>query len=603
MKEILNIGEVVDDGTGDYLRAGGEKIKNNFDDTYNELGDGNRLFPAGAWDTIESSKGNVLDAAFGKSYAIDTTGGNIHVKLPKGSVADYNKPVKIRDTFGTWQANGVTVSPAIGDTLKGSGDSQLFATNLQDLEFVYCAPGRWEFNPNKLLNRTSSESATSVYKKEFLCTEGQTDFIDVFGTADFNLINTQVYHRGNMLYYGTDFSDNSDFGSPGTGSDIVKLDGRSIRLRDPAKLGDSVVITTYVDGVSQWRSTYNRLDCMILDDKLTDEQSLDGTRLVADLATLDSITVEQLGYTQSSNSGLINPNTFEVYRNGVILNESGNAGLPLYKCEGADAKTNTDCQALGGTWTLSNIDYSYTVSEDTGSIESIQFGTPFEHGDVVTIKWFNNDIGTTLEIDEIIDETDNHYIQRGPTYQFNGRVRLTDFENPAWPNVEPAPETQVRVSTPADIFDIVYPVGTIYENGINPNNPATYMLGTWMLWGTRRVLVGWTDDINDTQFGLNNNDIDSNGNPTHTAGGTGGARTATITNDHLPATQTDEKVLIADNNGSVIVGGCQFDPDDQGPAYNKYREDYAKTNSQHVPPKALSTLDPYVTVYRWMRIL
>ena len=36
MKELLNIGNAVDDGTGDYLRKGGDKINNNFDEFYSK---------------------------------------------------------------------------------------------------------------------------------------------------------------------------------------------------------------------------------------------------------------------------------------------------------------------------------------------------------------------------------------------------------------------------------------------------------------------------------------------------------------------------------------------------------------------------------------
>ncbi len=603
MKENLNVGNVVDDGTGDYLREGGLKINNNFTELYDELGDGTVPYPAGAWETISSSTSNVLNAAFGKSYAINTSSARLQVNLPKGSVADYNKVIRIRDTFSTWQTNPVTVKPANGDTLKGSSASKLFNTNLTDLELVYCAPGRWEFLANKLLNKISNGDIATVLKKEFLCDDGQTDFLNIFGDNGYNLVNTHVYHRGNLLYYGTDFTDNSDYGSPGTGASIVKLDGNSIRLRDPAVKGDTVMVVTYLDGIAQWRSTYNRLDCMVLDKTKTNDTSVAGSVLVSDLSTLHSITVEQLGYTPNSNTGLINPDTFEVYVNGVILNEAGKAGLPMFRCEGASAKDQTDCTALGGRWIASNTDYVFTTNPDTGAIISVEFDKLFEHGDVITVKWYNNDIGTTMEIDDILEETDKVYIQKGSTVYLSGAIRYTDYNKPRWPNVEPLGLTQVDVKTPYDIFDLLMPVGTIYENGDNPNNPSTYMgFGVWVLFAEKQFLAGWTSDTKDTLFGLNNNDIDSNGNPTATAGGTGGNRIITLTNDNLPAMHTDEKVLVADSDGPIIIGGCQFDPSDIGPAYYKYREEQAKTNASHTPPTSMSIVPPYVTVYRWKRI-
>lgn len=604
MKENLKIGNVVDDGTGDYLREGGQKINANFDEVYSELGDGSTLFPAGAWKKVSSSSGLTLNAAFGKNYVVDTSTSHVEVKLPKGTPNDYGKAIKIRDVFETWQVNNVTVTPAPGDTLRGSSDSKVFNTNLTDLELVYCVPGRWQYMPNKLINKISNGDIATVMKKEFLCTAGQTDFIDIFGDNDFNIVNTHVYSRGNILFYGTDFSDNSDYGSPGANpGEIVPLNGKSIRLREPAAEGDSIIVVTYLDGIAQWRSTYNRLDCAILDKKLVNSQSIAGSTLVADLETLNQITVEQLGYTLTSNTGLINPSTFEVYLNGVILNEAGKAGLPIFRCEGAEASSQASCQLLGGNWVNSNTDYTVEIDDDSGAITHINFDRKFEHGDVVSIKWYNNDIGTTMELDDIVVETDKRYVQRGSTLFLTGQVRVTDYENPRWPNVEQLGPTQVTIRTAQDIFDIMYPIGTNYENWVNPNNPATYFgFGTWVLNGERQVLFGWTKDNQDTQFGLNNNDIDSNGNPTHTAGGTGGNRVVTLTNEHLPATQTDEKVLVADANGSIIIGGCQFDPDDNGPAYNKYREERAKTNATHVPPKAIDALPPYTTIYRWMRV-
>lgn len=600
MKQNLNIGNMVDDGTGDYLREGGQKINSNFNDLYYELGDGSNPHAAGAWKTVTT---NVVEAAFGKAYTVDTSNAAIQVKLPKGTSKDYNKVIRIRDVFGTWQTNAVTLTPGQGDTLKGDASSRVFSVNLTDLELVYCSPGRWEYIANKQLNKISNGDVATVVRKEYIATGGQTDFLDIFAGSMFNTSNTQVYRRGNLLFYGDSFTDNSDYGSIGAAQgQLIPLDGVNIRLRTPCEEGDAIIVITYLDGIAQWRSTYNRLAATLLDKSQTNDVTHAGSKIVADLPILKEISVADLGYSLTSNTGLINPNTLEVYVNGVILNEAGRAGLPIFRCEGATASNREDCELQNGTWIESNTDYTYTQA-DNGAIETIKFDRTFEHGDVVSIKWYNNDIGTTMTLDEILDVTDPRYINRGAQLELTGTVRLTDYNNPAWPNVEENGNTIVDVASPSNLFDLIYPVGTIYENGINPNNPSTYMgFGTWKLWGEKQVTVGWTQDKLDTLFGLNNNDLDTNGNPSHTAGGTGGNRSVTLTNDHLPRTQTDEKVLIVDDNGPVIVGGCQFDPDDQGPAYDKYREANAITNSTHTPPNEFSVVQPYVTVYRWMRI-
>lgn len=604
MKELLKLGNAVDDGTGDYLREGGGKLNNNFDDLYGQLGDGVNPHAAGAFKTISvQANGNVVNAEFGHAYSVDTSAARMTINLPKGSVARYNTVIKIRDTFGTWQTNPVTITPAIGDTLKGEPNSKEFSTNLTDLELVYCAPGRWEYVPNKLLNKISSSDVATVAKKEYIATAGQTDFPNVFDGTTYNLSNTQVYHRGNLLFYGNSFTNESDYGSIGPNDSLVELDGVSIKLRHPCEEGDAIIIVTYMDGIAQWRSTYNRLDATVLDSNSTNEVQLAGSRIVADLSTLNTITLEQLGYVQSSNTGLVNPGTLEVYVNGVFLNEAGTAGLPMFICDGADANNQEDCTLQGGLWNESNTDYSVIENDTTGAIEALKFDRTFEHGDIISVKWFNNDIGTTLTADEILEITDPRYISRGQELVLTGCVRVTDYNNPRWPNVELIPETRVDVSSPAAMFDLLYPIGHVIENGLNPNNPATYMgFGSWVLFAKSKTTIGWSDDPNDTKFHLNNNDIDANGNPSATAGGTGGAREITLENDHMPATKTDEKVLIADANGTIVVGGCQFDPDEQGPAYDKYREAQATTNATHIPPKSIEILSPYETVYRWMRI-
>lgn len=602
MKELINIGNSVDDGTGDYMRVGGDKINNNFNELYTELGDGTNPFPAGSWEEIDSVTNQILDAKFGKSYSINTTAGQVQVNLPKGSIKDYNKPVKIRDVYSTWSTNPVTLVPATGDTIKGASSSTEISTNLSDLELVYCAPGRWEYVANKQLNRISTGDVSTISRREFIATEGQQDFLDVFNGNEYNAANIQIYRRGNMLFYGTDFSVDSDFGSPGIGTDIVQLDGRNIRLREPCEAGDAVIIITFLDGIAQWRSTYNRLDLVLLEKTETNEQTIPGVCLVEDLSTIDTITLEQFGYKLTSNSGLVNQNTFEVYLNGIFLNENGTTGIPLFECDGAYANNQEDCELQFGTWKANYDDYTVILDEDE-TVIAIQFSRPFTHNDTISIKWFNNNIGTTLELEDILIETDKNYVQRGQPLNLTGTVRITDYDNPSWPNVEENGPTTVDTGNISGIFDVIYPVGTVYENFVNPNNPSTYMyFGSWILAGTRQMLVGWTNDQTDTLFGLNNNDIDVNGNPSATAGGTGGHRELTLTNDQIPASTSTEETLIVDDNGTIIVGGCQFDPDEQGPAYDKYREAKVNINPTHTPPKNLDILSPYITVYRWMRI-
>ncbi|QZI85143.1 hypothetical protein PM136_00211 [Escherichia phage vB_EcoM-PM136] len=600
MKQNINIGNVVDDGTGDYLRKGGIKINENFDELYYELGDGDVPYSAGAWKTYNASSGQTLKAKWGKSYAINTSSGRVTLQLPKGTVNDYNKVIRARDVFATWNINPVTLVAASGDTIKGSSSSVEINTQFSDLELVYCAPGRWEYVKNKQIDKIISSDISNVARKEFLVeVQGQTDFLDVFRGTSYNVNNIRVKHRGNELYYGDVFSENSDFGSPGENEgELIPLDGFNIRLRQPCNIGDTVQIETFMDGISQWRSSYTRRQIKVLDSKLTSKTSLEGSIYVTDLSTMKSIPFSAFGLIPGEP---INPNSLEVRFNGILQQQAGTAGYPLFLCEGANSDTQEGCISLGGEWKESNTDYS--IEYEDGKPVSLLFDRKFESGDIIVITWFNNDLGTLLEKDDIIELTDDRYVSKGSSTEVTGDVALTDFDKIGWPNVEKVDSYTRTYNSISSIFDSIYPVGSIYENAINPNNPVTYMgFGSWKLFGKGQVLVGWNDDVTDPNFALNNNDLDSSGNPSHTAGGTVGTTSVTLENANLPATKTDERVLIEDENGSVIIGGCQYDPDETGPIYTKYREDYATTNSSHTPPTNISNIQPSITVYRWIRI-
>ena len=69
-----------------------------------------------------------------------------------------------------------------------------------------------------------------------------------------------------------------------------------------------------------------------------------------------------------------------------------------------------------------------------------------------------------------------------------------------------------------DIFDLIYPVGSIYIS-VSSTNPSTLFGGTWTAWGAGRVPVGI--DASQTEF--------------DTVEETGGAKTHTLTVDEIPS--------------------------------------------------------------------
>ena len=599
MKQLLAIGNNVDDGTGDYLRKGGIKINDNFNELFNELGDGNTPHPAGSWKHIDSRTTQTLTAAFGKSYTVDTTQAPVSITLPKGTVADYNKVIRIRDVHSSWKTNPVRLNCANTDTIKGNGRTRQLRINYMDVELVYCYPGRWEFVEGKQVDRINNGDMATVSRKEFIATEGQVDFINVFGDQEYNTSAIEVYHKGNLLYYGDTFSNSSDYGSPAANStNVLKLDGRSIRLRQPCKAGDVVTVVTYIDGVAQYRSSYNKLTVRILDSTKTHLQSIPGSRIVDDLDALTVIPFSRFGY--EDHMGVINPHTLEVTLNGTLLQESGTADSPLFVCEGADAINQRDCVAAGGVWVENPIDYRIDVNTRNLPV-SLTFGIQFKHGDVVTIRWYNNDIGTLLQYDDLQERFDDRYIAQNEPIALRGLIRLTNYTNPGPKDIESEPDDTFVSGNISHVFDMMYPIGTIYENAVNPNNPASYMgFGTWILWGQDKTLVGWSNNP-ESRFNENNNDLNDDGVGSSTAGGTGGEMTITLDRENIPSMTTDDSVLVVDKNGPIIVGGCLLDPD-QGPAYTKYTERTATIEKTNNPPIPFDNMPPYVTVYRWLRV-
>ena len=87
-KQSIGLGTTANDGTGDNLRVGGDKVNDNFDEIYTALGDGSALqiTTAGAssnqvlqWSTTNSRFEPTASAAAG-DISVDTTpqlGGNL----------------------------------------------------------------------------------------------------------------------------------------------------------------------------------------------------------------------------------------------------------------------------------------------------------------------------------------------------------------------------------------------------------------------------------------------------------------------------------------------------------------------------------------------
>ena len=132
-----------------------------------------------------------------------------------------------------------------------------------------------------------------------------------------------------------------------------------------------------------------------------------------------------------------------------------------------------------------------------------------------------------------------------------------------------------------DIFDKIYPVGSIYINATNSTNPGTLLgFGTWIAFGAGRVPVGI--DSSDTDF--------------DTAEETGGSKTHTLTVSELPShththtVQTGRSFSSSTGNAPVVQGRD-----------NTVLSSAAVTTSSTGSGSAHNNVQPYIVVYMWKR--
>ncbi len=610
MKQQINLGSTVDDGTGDYIRRGGEKINDNFNDIYGELGDSSRVFSAGAWHLVDSSNTATLSADFGRSYVIDTTTSPVVVNLPNGDATDYGKVIKLRDVWGNWNENDVTIYPASGDTIKGSNNPFNLNRNWQDVELVYVSPNRWDFIDNKLIDKITVSDIPTVAKREYIVeVDGQTDFTDIFPIA-YDINNLEVYKRGNLLYYGNELTDDSDYGSMADPEDpqvtgIVALDGNTIRLREPLNTGDVITFVSYSDSLTNFRTSYNKETIKVFDSSDTIEQDTSQEIVVVNgLSDKKIWTLQDFGLSELAH---VNPNSFELHLNGRELTSSSEVGEPNFVCVGAGGSDEQTCISNGGEWLPTSEDFTLLQNQD-GKYDRFYIIQGFESGDIVTVKWFDNQIGTLEQwegVGGIKEKAENVFMNTEYRFNRSGKIRYIDPENPSPSNTEQVAgvESNVRFADVTSFLESIFPVGSVYTNANNPNNPADYMgFGKWVRYAEGRTIVGWdssTDPYNPL-FGLNNNDLDENEVPRHTAGGTVGSTSVELDATNIPELTSGDSVLVVDENGGVVIGSCQDDPD-SGPALRKYRESQINVNDGVQNPNDISVVQPSITAYTWVR--
>ncbi len=746
MKQTINVGQIVDDGTGDYLRQGGIKTRDNFDEIYSHLGDGSRLYAAGAWRTWKfastylngdssynpanaelyfdengDGQGPELYASFGESWTVDTSLGSVNVYLPAGvEEADYGKAIRVRDVKGTWDKQLVTIYPDPKDSIKrvaGAAQNELgsgaeFSNAYQDLELVFTPPRHWEYVAQKYVNGLTFGDVPSVLRRALISRQDQRDFnmsLELNGGI-YNQAAVEVYRRGNLLYFGTDLNDFSDYGSvplhtvdawvannpetyyvgdlvrgdavtgrddrvwqcivehnsigtwqennwaefadfpdyvDHTGStaysvgdivtqdhggfsqtfeclishtsaagytdltadsrwkqltndDLAPLDGRTIRLRLPANENDPIAMVTYLSDVSSFRSSYVLKSIRLIDENNYGVEESPGAIVKKEFVPDMTVELVDFGFPEYTQ---FNTETLEVLVNGTQLTRANTAG-------------NGDSQSGG--------DYDFDYIQDAqGRWNTLVFAEALSDSDIVTVRWYDNVIGTLLSWDEgddnLQERTREIFVSRddwADVRRFN-KILYTDPLNPsaAVTEVLPDPETFAPGGTLISLFESIFPIGSVYTNANNPNNPADYMgFGTWVRYGPGRTIVGWNPN-DDGKFHRNNN----NENIVQ-AGGTGGSIGVTLTKANIPelisttnpnynneaerdiGNTTEQYSLVARSataGGDINLNGCLGDPENTVPlAY--YKEEPIKVNHGQVA-QAVDVTQPYITAYTWLR--
>lgn len=224
----------------------------------------------------------------------------------------------------------------------------------------------------------------------------------------------------------------------------------------------------------------------------------------------------------------------------------------------AGKNTWTTSQTGGGSWTAIN-----TLTDSLDSLSGVfSVSSSYDIEGTISDRFsgdikFSDTIGTKVVVSSK-DKDGRH-----------GFGRIADKSLPAG-SVDIA---GVFAMSGKQLLDIFYPVGTIYES-TKPDNPATFMGGTWSRFGNGRVLVGV--DETDPTFNV----------PLQI----GGEKAHTLSIQEIPS----------HTHGFRGGGENNYVRVEPSSTYG-YSGNSDKTTTATGGGQAHNNLQPYVTVYRWQR--
>jgi len=585
MKQDIILGAAVDDSTGDYIRQGGLKINSNFDEAYAALGDGTEFHPAGAFQTWSHSNGSDLTPDFGEAYNINTLAGVIEVTLPKGSPAEYGRVIKLRDVHASWGTNDCIVQPTSGDSIGGSTNPVDFATDFLDLTFVYTSPSTWRYIYGVKLDSLPVLPGAGVVVQTFRVTPTQYNdgFFTNISPSGYDASSVQVYRNGALLTYDSNIA-NTDYGSR-SGTSITQLNGIDIYVPYVVS-GDVITIISYSRSVESSPVSYVRYDCQMISA---------GNPQVA--VPGQSAKIKTGGMYSLTDFGLptdeqVNPAACQVLVNGTVLVEAGKA-------------------------LLSSAGYEdYAIGADSlGRWNQLSISPDLNDGDIVTIIYFNNEIGSILGWDTvggIQSRVAAQFLDTSFIFNRSNKIRYTDTTNPSAVTtaVVAGTETNIRFANVIQLLESIYPVGSLYMNANNPANPSLYMgFGTWARYATGRTIFGFTDALDSTNspdplFGVNPDILDDYGNPAKIAGNRIGARQVQLGVQHIPELVSDRQYMreALSGTGEINLTGCLPDPSVTLASLATYELATVNINGTTGQSAAdFAIIPPAITTYIWVR--
>ena len=603
-KKTINLGAVVDDYTGDYLRKGGQKINDNFDEIYAKLGDTLDLHPAGAWENFVALGGSPIDVfspTFGSETNLDSALGIITVALPAVTSSDYGKVIKIRDVEGTWATNNVSVTTPGVETINGS-TSALFDANYTEVTFVYTIGG-WKYIPGIRLDGFATESATAgVNRYDFTATSGQTVFTP---SSSYNVNAVEVYRNGALLFYSAtagSLDSTSDYGSSDIGDNLVVLNGTNIKLREASDLNDIITIITYTQSVSAAVTSYRRYSVTLVDQNIEPSVVSIVGQIIARPSLDDSLVNRTFSLVEFTGipTDEFNPNAFQLFLNGTLLTQAGTANLPGDETSpiGEDEyRLDRDINLLWNQIIL--------YANDSGD-ESINQKIKQKNGDILTIVFFNNELGSILPWsgqDSIQSRGNEVWLNTEVVINRTNKIGYSETGGnftPESSNVVAAPsENNITIRTIQQLFDAFHPIGSTYENASNPANPADYMgFGTWRPYAEGKVTFGFdeNDSNSPTIFG------------TAQIGVASGNKEITLSSENIPELELtkDLAILYNDDSGEINISGCEPLPGESPyPAVASLSSETVVANENGSSPQTITPINilpPHIVSYKWVRV-